>query len=67
MINYIDEVMFATSSVYACVTRSFTGWWFQIFFLCSPLFGEDSQFDYIIFFKGVETTNCSLSLSLYVP
>ena len=26
-------------------------------FLFSPLFGEDSHFDYIIFFKGVETTN----------
>ena len=26
-------------------------------FLCSPLFGEDSHFDYIIFFKLVETTN----------
>ena len=30
---------------------------FQIFFLHSPLFGEDSHFDHIIFFKGVETTN----------
>ena len=27
------------------------------YFLCSPLLGEDSHFDYIIFFKGVETTN----------
>ena len=26
-------------------------------FVFSPLFGEDSHFDYIIFFKGVETTN----------
>ena len=26
-------------------------------FLYSPLFGEDSQFDYIIFFRWVETTN----------
>ncbi len=27
------------------------------YFLFSPLFGEDSHFDYIIFFKWVETTN----------
>ena len=27
------------------------------YFLFSPLFGEDSHVDYIIFFKGVETTN----------
>ena len=26
-------------------------------FLFSPLLGEDSHFDYIMFFKGVETTN----------
>jgi len=26
-------------------------------FLFSPLFGVDIQFDYIILFKGVETTN----------
>ena len=32
-------------------------WWFQIFFCFHPLFGVDIQFDYIIFFKGVETTN----------
>ena len=29
---------------------------FKYFFI-SPLFGEDSHFDYIIFFKGVETTH----------
>ena len=27
------------------------------YFLFSPLPGEDFQFDYIIFLKGVETTN----------
>ena len=27
------------------------------YFLCSPLFGEDSHFGYIIFFRWVETTN----------
>ena len=27
------------------------------YFLFSPLFGEDSHFDYLIFFKEVETTN----------
>ena len=27
------------------------------YLLFSPLFGEDSQFDYIIFFRWVETTN----------
>ena len=27
------------------------------YFVFSPLFGEDSHFDYIIFFKWVETTN----------
>ena len=32
-----------------------SSWWFQTF-LFSPLFGEDSHFDYIIFFKWVETT-----------
>ena len=32
------------------------GWCFQIFFLCSPLFGEDSHFDYYCS-KGVETTS----------
>ena len=26
-------------------------------FLFSPLLGEDSQFDYLIFFNRVETTN----------
>ena len=35
-----------------------SGRWFQIF-LFSPLFGEDSHFYYIIFFKWVETTNQS--------
>ena len=34
-----------------------TRWWQLKYFLLSPLFGEDSHFDYIIFFKGVETTN----------
>ena len=27
------------------------------YLLCSPLLGEDFHFDYIIFFKGVGTTN----------
>ena len=33
-----------------------TGWWFHFFFLCSPQNWEDSQF-WLIFFKGVETTD----------
>ena len=33
-----------------------TRWWFQILFY-SPLFGEDFQFGYVIFFRWVETTN----------
>ena len=33
-----------------------TGWRFQIFFIFTRIW-EDSHFDYIIFFKGVETTN----------
>ena len=28
----------------------FSRWWFQIFCLCSPLFREDSNFDYITSF-----------------
>ena len=37
-------------------------WWGDLgggfkYFLFSPLLEEDSQFDYIRFFKGVETTN----------
>ena len=34
-----------------------TMWWFQIFFYFHPLFGEDFQFDYLKFFRWVETTN----------
>ena len=33
-----------------------TRWWFETFFF-SPLPGEDSHFDYTIFFRWVETTN----------
>ena len=32
------------------------GWWFK-YVSFSSLFGEDSHFDYIIFFKEAETTN----------
>ena len=35
----------------------FPRWWFQRFFLCSPLFGEDSHFDEHIFQMGGSTTN----------
>ena len=39
------------------ITRySWTRWWQLKYFSCSPLFGEDFQFDYIIFFRWVETT-----------
>ena len=31
-------------------------WWFQILFIFTPIWGGDSHFDYIIFFKRVETT-----------
>ena len=34
---------------------TFPGWWSHFFF--HPLFGEDSHFDDVIFFKRVETTN----------
>jgi len=30
---------------------------FKYFLFSPPLLGEDSHFDYIIFFKWVETTN----------
>ena len=33
-------------------------WWFPTFFIFSPTWGEDSHF-WLIFFKGVETTNQS--------
>ena len=36
------------------------------YFLFSPLFGEDSHFDYILFFRWVETTNQLLYL-VYHP
>ena len=32
-------------------------WWFQVLFIFIPKIGEDFQFDYIICFKGGETTN----------
>ena len=32
-----------------------SGWWFQIFFYFHPYLGEMIQFDYLIFFKWVET------------
>ena len=38
------------------LVNSKSGWWFQIFFF-QPSLGEMIQFDYIIFFKWVETTN----------
>ena len=33
------------------------GWWFQTFFYFNPQLGELIQFDYLVFFKWVETTN----------
>ncbi len=33
----------------------FTGWWFQIFFIFTPIWGRFPF--WLIFFKGVETTN----------
>ena len=33
-----------------------TRWWFLKYFLFSQTLGEGFQFDYIIFFRGVETT-----------
>ena len=38
-----------------CIFHSLGGGF--TYFLYSPLFGEDSHFDYVIFFKWVETTN----------
>ena len=35
--------------------RSFSGWWFQIFVIFTPTWGNDPI--WLIFFKGVETTN----------
>ena len=35
----------------------FTGWWFQIFFIFTPIWGNDSQFDEHIFPRGGSTTN----------
>ena len=39
--------------------RSFSGWWFQIFFIFTPIPGEMIQFDLRIFFRwvGEKTTN----------
>ena len=39
--------------------KTLFGWWFQIFFF-SPLPGEDSHFDYIIFFRWVGSTTNKL-------
>ena len=35
--------------------HTFSGWWFQIFFIFTPTWGNDPI--WLIFFKGVETTN----------
>ena len=33
----------------------FTRWWFELFFIFTPIFGEIIQFDLRIFFKWVES------------
>ena len=37
--------------------HSLTGWWFQIFFIFTPIWGRFPF--WLVFFKGVETTNYS--------
>ena len=39
----------------ACYRHVITGWWFQIFFMFTPIWGRFPI--WLIFFKGVETTN----------
>ena len=61
MYIYIILILTASSDSFAVKTRGHLihtslGGGFK-YFLFSPLFGEGFQFDYIIFFKWVETTN----------
>ena len=51
-----DKIFIYEYLLYLLYIHTNTRWWFQICFI-STLFGEDSHFDYIIFFKWVETTN----------
>ena len=43
----------------------FTRWWFQTFFIVTPIPGEMIQFDELIFFKGVFQPPTSLFSTIY--
>ncbi len=55
------ETQFKTKST---GVQQFTRWWFQIFFMFTPIWGRFPF--WLIFFKGVETTN-SLRLPVFIP
>ena len=46
--------------------RSITGWWFQTFFMFPYILGIIIPTDYIIFFRGVETTNQYIYIYIYI-